>query len=159
MMRIENCHFPVEEVSWPENRAEGGKDDRIRRLVPDHQNWRFFYPWEPLPGKLSVCKLCKARDACKSLCPQAKRIKDTAMMRDADSRGKGYLAAKPIKRKNEDGRLYNLVNYLISNEYLFFPATTAKDMLDAMSRIYDLDMSPPKKYRDQDVLPEYVGDY
>ena len=73
--------------------------------------------------------------------------------------GKGYLVARPIKRKNEDGRIYNLVEYLVTNEYNFFPATTAKDFLDAMSRIYDMKISAPMKLdRGVELVPAFAGE-
>lgn len=127
MMKIENKHFPIEKVAWPDNRAESAKDDRIRRLIPDHQNWRFFYPHEG---------------------------DETAKQREAVEKGNGFLVARPIKRRDENGRIYNLVDKLYNNEYFFFPATTWKDMLDAMSRIYDLDIGPPLVVADKDVYPE-----
>lgn len=131
MMRLETSFFPIEEVSWVRD-GENAKDDRIRRLVPDHQNWRFFYPYDG-PA--------------------------TSTMREAESTHRGHLVAKPIKRKNAEGRLYDLVEWFVANEYLFFPATTAKDFLDAMSRIYDLDIQPPVIMSERDVLPEYAGDF
>lgn len=129
MMEIERISFPIQEVAWTYAGSEA-KDDRIRRLVPDHQNWRFFYPHEGEQTKL-----------------QAETI----------DRKKGYLVAKPIKRRNEEGRLYNLVEYLINNEYLFFPATTKKDLMDAMSRVYDVKLGPPMFVREEDLIPEHVG--
>lgn len=110
MMKIENAAFPIDEVSWTKD-GEQAKDDRIRRLIPDFQNWRFFLP------------------------------------------------EKPIKRKNDEGRLYDVVEWFTQNEYLFFPATTMKDFLDAMSRIYDLDIEPPMIVADEDTLPPYDGDW
>jgi len=47
----------------------------------------------------------------------------------------------------------------MANEYVFFPATTQKDFFDAMSRFYDLDMSPPQVIHDSQLTPEYDGDY
>lgn len=132
MMKIEKCAFPIDEVSWARETNEQAKDDRIRRLIPDHQNWRFFYPYEGT---------------------------ETGQMRRADELGKGFLKAAPIKRKDHEGQRYNLVEWVVANEYLFFPATTAKDFMDAMSRIYDLSMNPPQVVREDDVLPEYVGDF
>lgn len=130
MMRLEKCPFPIEEVSWTRD-LEQAKDDRIRRLIPDHQNWRFFYPY--------------AGD-------------ETSMQAQAIASRQGYLVAKPIKRKNHEGRLYDLVELLVANEYLFFPATTAKDMLDSMSRFYDLEMMPPMIVHEADILPEWYED-
>lgn len=138
MMLIENKSFPIEEVSWPKDRMEGAKDDRIRRLIPDHANWRFFYPWEPSKKE--------------------PHMKDTRLMREAEERGKKYLCAKPIRRINEDGRVYNLFKYLVDNEILFFPATTMKDLLDAMSRFYDVNMGPPMIFDEEELLPDYLED-
>jgi len=139
MMKIEKYSFPIEEVSWTRDDTNA-KDDRIRRLIPDHQNWRFFYPWEPY------------KDEAGNL------IETTAQIRDAIERGQGNLIARPIKRRNHEGKIYNLVQWFIDNEYLFFPATTAKDFLDAMSRFYDLSMNPPQVVKEEDLLPPYVGD-
>lgn len=136
MMQLEKVSFPIQEVSWTRDHINA-KDDRIRRLIPDHQNWRFFYPWEP---------------------DKAKNETDTKQMRELIDRGKGYLCAKPIRQKNEDGKIYNLFHYLVQSEYLFFPATTHKDLMDAMSRIYDLDINPPQAVKEGDTLPVYAGE-
>lgn len=141
MMLIERYSFPIEEVSWPVQRQEGSKVDRIRRLIPDHQNWRFFYPYE---GYNEIGKL-------------------TRTMEEVTARGQGHLVAKPIKQTNQDTKVYNLTEYLLANEYLFFPATTHLDLMDAMSRIYDLiktnKFGAPMKVRDEDVLPEWHPDF
>lgn len=143
MMQIEQVSFSIEEVNWPRDRQSGAKDDRIRRLIPDHQNWKFFYPevlYDPTSRTFNYDPAGTRRQL------------------DAIRRGKPYLVAQKILRKDENGRLYNLVQRLIDNEYLFFPATTSKDGLDAASRFYDLDIKPPQIVRDTDTLPEAVGD-
>jgi len=133
MMEIQKCHFPIEEVSWARETTTQAKDDRIRRLEPDARNWRLFFPYDGPQTKL-----------------QAQAI----------ASGRGHLVAKPIKRKNENGELYDLVEYLIKNEWLFFPATTRKDMMDAMSRVYDLEnLNPPRIYKPEDTLPEHADDF
>jgi hypothetical protein len=131
MMQHEHSHFPIEEVNWP---REGGasKDTRIRRLIPDHKNWRYFYPYDG---------------------------EETKKQKQVRLSGKGYLLARPIKRKNENGRVYDLVQWFIANEYMLFPATTYKDFLDAQSRVYDLELGAPMIYNEQDLVPEFVGDY
>ena len=131
MMDIERAHFPIEELNWPRE-GGGSKDTRIRRLVPDHQNWRFFYPYDG---------------------------EETKIQEQTRLSGKPYLVAKPIKRKNDKGLLYDLVKWFIANEYMLFPATTLKDFLDAMSRFYDLELRGPIVYDDYELEPEYVGDY
>lgn len=139
MMEIEQNQFPIEEVNWPRDRQSGAKDDRIRRLVPDHQNWRFFYPevlYNPVTKEFNF------------------EPPGTRRQLEAIRRGKPHLVAQKILRKDENGKLYNLVERLINNEYLFFPATTAKDGLDAMSRIYDLEIRPPQVVKEEDTMPE-----
>ena len=131
MMIIENNSFPIDTVSWPLDSAEGSKRDRIRRLLPDHQNWKFFYPYEG---------------------------DETSLQKRAKLMGKGHLIAKPIIRKNQDGRLYNFTNYIINSEMMFFPALVKMDGLDAMSRFYDLQIKPPMLYEDKYIYPTICGD-
>lgn len=130
MMRIEGEQFPIEELNWPRD-GDGAKDNRIRRLEPDFRNWRFFLPYRGEP----------TRDQVKAI-----------------TSGQKHLVAQPIKRKNEEGKLYDLVDWLISNEYLFFPNTTKKDLLDAMSRIYDMEPTPPHVLDEKDCYPEAFDD-
>lgn len=136
MMKIEENFFPIEEISWVAGGVGNqGKDDRIRRLIPDHQNWRFFYPYN---GKMSK--------------KQA----------EYKSRGKSQLIAKPIKKIDHEKKIYDLVDTFLENEYLFFPSTTEKDFLDAMSRIYDLKMPLPMVIPDNyELVPDFMaaGDY
>ena len=73
-------------------------------------------------------------------------------------RGEDYLLSKPIRTKNHEGKLYDLMENFVKNEYVFFPATTKKDMLDAMSRVYDMQLQPPMIVNEQDVMPEVVED-
>lgn len=126
MMEIENYFFPIQEVSWTRD-DEQSKFDRIRRLEPDHRNWRFFYPYVGPVTKRQQKMIDKQKD---------------------------HLLSKPIKQKDHDGNVYNLYEYLVTNEYLFFPATTRLDLMDAMSRIYDVDIAPPMVYDDDDVYPD-----
>lgn len=130
MMRLENEHFSIEELNWPAD-GQVAKDNRIRRLEPDLRNWRFFFPYQ---GDMTSTQA------------KAKRNKQE------------YLISRPIMRKNEEGKIYNVVEWFIKNEYLFFPNTTKKDLLDAMSRIYDMDPQPPIIYKDSDTLPEVFED-
>lgn len=125
-----NQSFAIRELMWPSDGAVG-KDNRIRRLEPDFRAWSFFLPYE---GDLTKRQLI------------------------AKSENQGYLLASPIKRLDEDRRVYNLVEYLIKTEFMFFPNTTAKDLLDAMSRVYDMEISAPVVYDSNDLLPQVYQD-
>lgn len=73
-----------------------GKEERIRRLIPDMQNGRWYFP--------------AAMD---------------------------YVDA--------DGRKFDLVQEIYNSEMKTFPRARHDDMLDALSRIYDLEMFFPKQ--------------
>ena len=132
MMKLEpgTDPFPIEELNWP---ADGSvqKDNRIRRLVPDLKNWRMFVPYSGEP---------------------------TSNQRNAFQGGRKHLISSPIKRKDENGKIYDLMEWWIKNEYMFFPNTVMKDFLDALSRIYDIDPQPPIIINESDVLPDYHED-
>ena len=131
MMEIENYFFPLEEISWTHDDTKA-KDDRIKRLVPDLSSWRFFFPYDG---------------------------EETKRQREAKERGQEHLCSKPIKKINQDKKLYNLVEWVLNNEYLLFPATTSKDFLDVMSRVYDMpDYVIPGVYNEQDTLPQVTED-
>ena len=103
------------------------KDNRTRRLIPDLKNWRFFIPYQGEPTRDQI---------------------------RAKQEGREHLIAKPIRQLNHEGHPYDVVEWFIRNEYLFFPNTTKKDFLDATSRIYDMDMNSPMIIDERDLYPE-----
>lgn len=131
MMKIEQNYFPIEELSWPRE-GPGSKRDRVQRLQPDFENWRFF------------------------LAPSSDSL--TSNQKKAFEQGDGSLIVRPIKQKDENGRLYDVVQRMIDNEYNLFPAVHV-DMLDAMSRIYDIEASPPQTVFQDDLEPEAIPAY
>jgi hypothetical protein len=130
MMRIEKEAFEIIELSWPRE-GSVSKDSRIRRLEPDFKNWKFYLPYKGEPTRAQI---------------------------DAKQNKQEYLIAEPIKKKNQDGDIYDVVEWFIRNEYLFFPNTTHKDFLDAMSRIYDMDICAPIVYEEKALEPEVYDD-
>jgi len=129
-MKIEKCHFEIVELSWPRE-GSVSKDSRIRRLEPDFRNWRFFLPYS---GDM------------------------TSLQRDNKKRGQEYLLAKAIKKKDHENNIYDVVEWFIKYEYLFFPNTTYKDFMDAMSRIYDIEITAPIIYNSDDLEPPAYDD-
>ena len=69
-----------------------------------------------------------------------------------------FLISKKIMRKDEEGKLYDLVDWVKRNEYLLFP-TIHPDFLDALSRIYDMDAMPPISRRRQSLEPDAEARY
>jgi hypothetical protein len=131
MMKIESHYFPINELAWPRE-GPGSKRDRVQRLQPDFENWRFF------------------------LAPSSDSL--TSRQKKAFEMGDGSLIVRPIRYKDENGRMYDLTQKMIDNEYNLFPAVHV-DMLDAMSRIYDMKASPPQTLFGDDLEPEAVPAY
>src|SRR5882757_11510076 len=54
----------------------------------------------------------------------------------------GHRIVRPIKRRNEDGSAYDLAREWM-NEALFYPFAPKRDLIDASSRIYDMNATAP----------------
>lgn len=141
-MQLEGVQFPIEELNWPRD-GDVPKDNRIRRLEPDFRNWAFFLPYEN-----------RNADGRR---PQGQLVM-TRQQREVAQQGLDYLIARPIRNINEERKVYNLMDHFILNEMLFFPNTTLKDLLDAASRLYDMDYVAPIIINENDTMPEVAED-
>ena len=147
---IANSYFPIEELSWP---REGGnsKKERVERLEPDFRNGRFFLPAPVLHnGKPSTWRVDSD--------PESKAFGEieysesrglSRVQMDAISGGSTDLVAKAIICRDTSalggggrGVRYDLTA-LFHDEFRTFPFGRRDDFIDACSRIYDLDPSPP----------------
>lgn len=134
-MQSESYFFSIEELAWP---REGGasKQHRVERLQPDIQYGSFYFPAFVHRMGMGDCQWSVDEEQ------QTLRYEplkgDTAVVRRMKERGQGYLAAAPIKRKNEAGEIYDLTCELME-EMLFFPFAQHDDLVDAASRIYDME--------------------
>jgi hypothetical protein len=125
MERDKVC-FQIEELVWPQDNDEAEKD-RIRRLTADFSRKAFYLI--------------------------AKTERDTTLQAKFRSSGKAHLIRQPTKRKDQNGQVYSL-NNKFTNEYLVYPSVPYADMLDACSRIYDMDYSAPQIVDDRDLEPQ-----
>jgi hypothetical protein len=128
--RIEGCSFGIEELEWPRD-GEKSKEDRVQRLVPDIKSHKLFLPYPTDKERL------------------------TKIQREMDNSGYDYRIAQKIIRVDENGKLYDLSENL-KMQISYFPLGGRKDVVDALSRIYDIDPRMPV-YVDQTVIePDYV---
>jgi len=134
MMRIDGSSFPIYELNWTGGGGSQSKQDRIQRLEPDLKDGSFFFPFPT----------------------DEKRL--TSHQKDYKIKKQEFLISKKIMRKDEEGKLYDLVDWVKRNEYLLFP-TIHPDFLDALSRIYDMDAMPPISRRRQSLEPEAEARY
>lgn len=129
-MEIEKDPFEIKELNWP-NEGPGSKVDRVQRLVPDFKHHK-FYIIGSYPSETKNQK--KVREA-----------------------GQPWRVLTPVMRRDAEGKLYAL-NKMFLNEYLPFPFSTYKDLLDSLSRIYDMNYVPPILINDSDLEPEAFVD-
>ena len=127
--KLKQLHFDIIELAWPRE-GGGSKVDRVQRLGPDFRSGKFFLPY--------------ATDE-KNLTTTQRRMMD----------GYAYRVAKPIRRRSENNEIYDLGEQFKLQVH-YFPFGGKKDLVDAVSRIYDMDPRPPT-YREQRYAePEYV---
>jgi hypothetical protein len=129
-MEIEGVAFEIEELGWPRS-GGGSKVDRVQRLAPDFQTDKFHLPYRSRDGALTK---------------NQKRVKE---------QGEEYLIAKPIKAIDENGSLYDVLERL-ERQIADFPYCGRKDLIDALSRVYDCDPRIPIVYDSADLEPEVL---
>jgi len=152
-MELAGDVFDIEELNWPKE-GSGAKDDRIARLRPDFERRRFNLPMLAWHAEMGLCFLKVERGELQYV----KAVNETSNMRRMAGAGLKHLILRPIKRIDEEGRLYDVTVRFIQ-EYLAHPAPGAfKDVLDAASRLYDLDLRPPVVIDPKETAPETYHD-
>lgn len=142
-MQRSGNYFPIEELNWPN--AQGGKSKvhRVERLEPDFREGAFFVPgkvWNPaVEGGVARWALKEGSDEIEYMPYQPHQFE-----RRARANGEFWRIMQPIRRIDQDGGIYDLVRVFFE-EYRFFPFSPRDDLVDAMSRIYDMDPMPAVK--------------
>ena len=114
-MELERDIFDIVELNWTKEGNES-KIDRVQRLYPDFSLGKIFLP--------AILK--EPSEAQKKVIAQ----------------GEPYRVFAPTKRADENGKIYTM-NQMLLSEYLTFPFSSKKDVIDALSRIYDMDIHAP----------------
>lgn len=142
----ERFEFIIHELNWvfEGTKGEQGKTTRVERLEPDFRNGRFYLPlavWknsQPQVWKIDHDVDSKnynsiVWDVCTGM---------TRAQKHAIDSGSGDLVAKAIKRLDEERHTYDLTLKFM-DEYQFFPFGRYKDLIDATSRIADMEPKSP----------------
>jgi len=155
-MVIENNSFPIEELKWPRD-TEPSKDDRVQRLGPDFRAHKFYLPALILQqGKPCFWNL-KAGAAGGLELHYNEMTQPTALMARVIKEGSPFRVAKPIRQVDSEGNLYDLSRHFIEQQMLY-PFAPLKDLVDAASRIYDLNPVPPVLIDESETMPEVYAD-
>ncbi len=120
--------FEVIELSWPRE-GEGSKVDRVQRLVPDCKSGKLLLPYSTDANRL------------------------TSNQRNMKENGYDYRISKAIRRKDENGCVYDLSEQL-KMQFHYFPVGN-KDAIDALARIYDMEPMGPNRSEPRYLEPEY----
>lgn len=155
-MEVENYAFPIEELKWPRD-SEPSKDDRVQRLGPDFRAHKFFLPalilskgkpcfWKLDPGKAGGLEIAFTEQ--NGL---------TSLMQRVTNEGSSFRVVKALGRVDSENNLYDLTRQFIEQAMLY-PFAPLKDLMDAASRIYDMDPRPPVLIDESETLPEVYAD-
>jgi hypothetical protein len=146
-MLIEGIAFPFEELNWVKEGSQS-KKDRVERLEPDFRLGRFYLPalvYEPGAG---ACWWNLDKDKGTFFKEPMREI--TREMAQLEKLGEKHRVAQPISRIDEDRAVYDVTTALME-EMLFFPFAPKDDLVDAVSRIYDMQPIGPSFHEDATV--------
>ena len=169
----ENNHFRIEEINTP---RQGGhsKNDRIERLEPDFREGRFYLPvvayhpeYGPKDGPFTaMCYLGVYTEAKQKAEIAAGRtpefhvgqiiyrpvrglLKQQQECRDAAQSARIVTA---LRRRDENGDIYDLTRAFI-DEMIRHPFAPHDDLIDGVSRIFELEPKAPIRYEAQSTEP------
>lgn len=129
MLRTKDA-FDIVELNWTSDGLQA-KDDRVQRLQPDFASGRFYLA--------------------------AKVEGETSNQRRIRDQGQPFRIFRPVSRRDHEGNAYSL-NKGFLEEYLTYPFSAKKDLIDACSRLYDMDPVPPVLIDQRALEPESHAD-
>ncbi len=150
-MRESGRRFAIAELNWPRE-GDHSKKSRVERLEPDVRNSRFFLPatiFEPGKGEC----YWHVDETTSTLVKILAKGPTRAMRRMVEAR-LDHLICSPIRRLDEDRKPYDVTTALME-EMLFFPFAPKDDLVDAVSRIYDMEIVTPSISEEKDA--EYLN--
>lgn len=164
-MRLEKStgcpQFVIKELNWVEQGKQGSqsKGDRVERLEPDFRNARFFLPLAVYrDGRAQTWRIdmnIESNTYQSVVWDDFKGL--TKMQREAMTAGSDDLLAKALKRVDNEKQIYDLTEVFIE-EFLHFPFNEHDDLIDATSRVYDMEVQAPKFYDKNALNPAVYPD-
>lgn len=169
----DGVHFDLIELSWPRE-GNHSKKDRVGRLEPDFRRGRFYLPavvYHPNirdlqgnSGKDGMCWWWAAPDLDGKGAPIKGSEKihyrpyrgPSKMQSTCLATGQAYRVPRVIRALDEDGKAYDVTRALIE-EMTLFPLAPKDDLVDAVSRLYDMEPRPAMQFEAQDAdIPAYA---
>ena len=128
--------FEIIELSWTSDGTKS-KDDRVQRLQPWFKSGRFY-----------LAMVCQRRDEAGNMVPY-----ETANQKKVREGGQAFRIFQPVRARDHEGNVYSL-NRGFLDEYLTYPFSAKKDLIDAVSRIEDMEPVPPVVIDERTLEPE-----
>ena len=129
-MAQEGAAFEITELSWPKS-GGGTKKGRVQRLSPDFKSHRFYVPYPTHSERL------------------------TSTQRRRKEEGYGHMIARRIVRRDPaNNKPYDLTERFLM-QASDFPFCQKKDIIDAVSRIYDMEVRAPVYIDNGPIEPEW----
>jgi hypothetical protein len=136
-----NPKFDIEELKWPRE-GGGSKKDRVQRLTPDFRQHKFFTPYPTPVSKNNITG------------EQEFTLTDKQEL--VARANYAYRISKRIIQRDSDGKFYDLAKHFMQ-QVNFFPHGKV-DLIDAVARIYDMEIAPPfiSVYDEDKFEPEFT---
>jgi hypothetical protein len=153
-MIVEKNSFQIIELQWPRD-SEASKDDRVQRLGPDLRSHKFFIPALTMSqGKQSWWKFDESGQ---NRIVLQEFTGPSRAQQQVINAGQPYRVCKVINRIDSEGNAYDVSRHAIE-QIMFYPFAPLKDLVDAISRIYDMEPVPPVIIDDSELEPEAFND-
>jgi hypothetical protein len=170
MMQRENNYFDIEELNTP-RKGRHAKADRISRLEPDIREGRFYLPCAAYHGDFGkpgdhVCywSVWTEKHNERAAAMELKHANNVGQVTYSPMTGltkaqercvntaQKHRIVTALQRRDENGDIYDLTRVFM-DEMIRHPFAMHDDLLDATSRIYDLDPQAPVAYEAQSTEP------
>ena len=122
--------FEVVELAWPRD-GEGSKVDRVQRLGPDLKEHKLWLPYD------------------------TNEKKPTSSQKFMLDSGYTHRVSRAIRRTDENNQIYDVTEQLKS-QFHYFPFGGLKDLIDAASRVYDMEIRAPRLNESRYSEPEFI---
>lgn len=138
--------FAIDELAWP-HEGSNSKKDRVQRLQPDFEMGRFYLPPLIRHPDLGECYWRYDDDTpdkpgTKEIVFRAANGMLTRTMKARQAEGQSFRIGKAITRRDEENNIYDITHSLMQ-EMMTFPFGSHDDLVDATSRIYDMQPTAP----------------
>lgn len=159
--------FTITELNWTRNRQGESKAHRVGRMEPDFRNGSFFVPaqvWYPrarptpkMAAAIAAGSIAQPKDTSTALWSIGEdgeihytmRVQGHPEEHDVVRNDELWRINRPLRRRDEDNHIYDLTRVFF-DEYLFFPFSPRDDLVDAMSRIYDMKPTAARRFENVD---------